>query len=129
MKSSPYFSEKEFDCKCGCNSRPSSVPNDGLIDALVKIREHFNSPMIIRSGYRCEKHNAKVGGAKNSQHLHGSACDFVIKGVKTADIHKYVLEQFAEGPYGIAIKHNFNDEFAGFVHLDYGFRKRRWTYA
>ena len=32
----------------------------------------------ITSGYRCEKLNAKVGGAKNSQHQSGESCDIEV---------------------------------------------------
>ena len=34
------------------------------------------SAINISSGYRCPALNAAVGGAKNSQHLTGEACDF-----------------------------------------------------
>lgn len=129
MKENPYFTEKEFDCKCGKCKRPENVPNDELVDSLVKIREHFNQPIIISSGYRCPTHNKKVGGASKSQHTCGSAVDFTVKNVKTEEVHKFVLKAFPDGPYGIAIKHNFSNDYAGFVHLDYGYRRRFWTYA
>jgi uncharacterized protein YcbK (DUF882 family) len=32
-------------------------------------------PIRIVSGYRCPPHNKAVGGAKNSQHMYGSAAD------------------------------------------------------
>jgi hypothetical protein len=36
------------------------------------------NPVTILSGYRCPEVNALVGGATNSAHLYGLACDFVI---------------------------------------------------
>lgn len=128
MKQNPYFKESEFKCKCGNCELPKNVPSDELIDILVEIREHYNAPVTINSGYRCEEHNAKVGGAKTSQHFKGSAVDFVVKGVKTAEVHKFVLEKYGDKPLGIAVKHNFNNEFAGFVHIDTRGKKARWTY-
>ncbi|WP_335880118.1 YcbK family protein, partial [Campylobacter jejuni] len=86
-------------------------------------------PIIINSGYRCKEHNAEVGGAPKSQHAIGSAADFVVKGVKTKDVHQYILQRYDDKPFGIAIKHNFNDPYAGFVHLDTRGKKARWTYA
>ncbi|ENN8876040.1 D-Ala-D-Ala carboxypeptidase family metallohydrolase, partial [Campylobacter jejuni] len=73
MKNNPYFKESEFKCKCGKCELPQNVPSDELIDILCKIREHYNAPIIINSGYRCKEHNANVGGAPKSQHTIGSA--------------------------------------------------------
>ena len=32
------------------------------------IREHYNKPIRVLSGYRCPKLNGRIGGSKNSQH-------------------------------------------------------------
>jgi len=40
-----------------------------------KVREHFNVPIFISSGFRCEKLNTLVGGSKTSQHRVGEALD------------------------------------------------------
>lgn len=45
---------------------------------LDTAREMFGKPIIITSGYRCERLNKSVGGAYNSQHLQGLACDIVV---------------------------------------------------
>lgn len=129
MKENKYFKESEFKCKCDKCELPSNVPSDELIDALCEIREHYNAPITINSAYRCKEHNAKVGGAAKSQHTIGSAADFVVKDVKTEDVHKFVLERFGDKPFGIAIKHNFKNAYAGFVHLDTRGKKARWTYS
>ncbi|WP_297192367.1 D-Ala-D-Ala carboxypeptidase family metallohydrolase [uncultured Campylobacter sp.] len=129
MKENKYFKIDEFKCKCGKCELPKNVPSDELVDLLCEIREHFNAPLSINSAYRCPSHNAKVGGAKNSQHTIGSAVDFVVKGVKTADLHKHILEKYGDRALGIAIKHNYNDAYKGFVHLDTRGKKARWTYS
>ncbi len=129
MKKNPYFKIEEFKCKCGKCEIPKGVPSDNLVNILCEIREHYNAPIIINSGYRCAEHNAKVGGAKTSQHTVGSAADFVVKGVKTNDLHRYVLEKYDNEPLGIAIKHNKTNEYAGFVHIDTRGKKARWTYS
>ncbi|EGF1229278.1 DUF882 domain-containing protein [Campylobacter jejuni] len=129
MKENPYFKESEFQCKCGKCKLPPNVPSDELVDVLCELREHYNAPIIINSGYRCKEHNAEVGGAAKSQHTIGSAADFVVKGVKTEDVHQYVLEKYGDKPFGIAIKNNFENPFGGFVHLDTRGKKARWTYS
>ena len=67
----------EFRCKC-CGDLPENArPNvvalvDNLLDA---VRDIFGGAIKVNSGYRCPRHNAKVGGVKNSQHLSGEAAD------------------------------------------------------
>ena len=66
-----YFKYEEFACKCCGN-----VSMDGdLIDKLNDARRDYGQPIIITSGYRCEKHNKKIGGSPTSSHLTGRAVD------------------------------------------------------
>lgn len=76
-----YFKNKEFVCRCGC-VMPSEVQAN--IEALVSnvldpLREAYGKPIYVSSGYRCEKHNAAVGGVPRSQHLLGEAADISVK--------------------------------------------------
>lgn len=48
-----------------------------LANYLQRIRNCYGRPMTISSGYRCEALNKAVGGAKNSQHTKGEACDII----------------------------------------------------
>lgn len=128
MKENKYFKESEFKCKCGKCELPPKMPPDALIDILCEIREHFNAPLIIRSGYRCKAHNAKVGGAPLSRHTFGDGVDFTIKGVKTKEVYAFCEKLPQADKIGLAIKHNPNSEFQGFVHLDTRGKKARWVY-
>ena len=58
------------------------MPNDVCYDNLVRLCSlHLESlrscfgPIIINSGYRDVDKNLLVGGAANSYHLYGCACD------------------------------------------------------
>ena len=58
------------------------LPNDECLTNLIRLcREHLEplrsvfGPIYINSGYRDLKKNIAVGGAKNSYHLYGCACD------------------------------------------------------
>ena len=47
-------------------------------NVLEPLREYFNCPIIIGSGYRSPALNKAVGGVANSQHMTGEACDIHI---------------------------------------------------
>lgn len=48
------------------------------IHVLEPLREHFNCPITISSGYRCPALNTAVGGVATSQHMTGEAADIHI---------------------------------------------------
>ena len=48
---------------------------------LDPLRELVKKPILVNSWYRNPVYNAKVGGAKNSQHTLGEAADIVVKGM------------------------------------------------
>lgn len=58
---------------------------DNLLDP---IREAWNAPIIITSGYRSDALNKAVGGSKTSAHRYGLAVDVVPKDM--ADFDKFV---------------------------------------
>ena len=71
------FKKSEFECKC-CRELPADawMNTDALVvNLLDPVRDRFGKPIKVNSGYRCEKHNRKVGGSPRSQHLcqNGSA--------------------------------------------------------
>lgn len=72
-----YFRKEEFKCKCGgryCNGYPAEIDMDMVRDADA-IRERLGVPLRVNSGLRCKQWNQIQGGATNSRHLYGDACD------------------------------------------------------
>lgn len=85
---SKNFHLSEFTCKCG--KYCSTVTVDlKLVAYLQAIRDHFGKKITITSGYRCATHNKNVGGASQSYHTKGRACDFVVEGVSPLEVAKY----------------------------------------
>ena len=72
-----WFSMNEFECHCGCRMPDSARANIvALVDnVLDPARDQLGRSIIVNSGYRCQKHNAEVGGVPASQHLRGEAAD------------------------------------------------------
>ena len=66
-----YFTREELACPC-CGK---SEMDEGFIHQLNVAREFAGIPFVINSGYRCERHNRKVGGVSRSRHLLGQAVD------------------------------------------------------
>ena len=65
----------------------------GLYVSLEILRSYIGAdPIIITSGYRCEKHNAEVGGVANSMHMTGKAADIYVKGLSPKKLAQYARE-------------------------------------
>lgn len=74
---SAHFHAREFACRCG-GRQPGCkrvVVHRGLLLALEAYRDLGTSPLALRSGYRCPRHNRAVGGASASMHRVGWAAD------------------------------------------------------
>ena len=71
-----YFSDpislSQLRCHCGCGKDNIEY---NLLTILDSLRTKYGKAININSGVRCEEHNKKVGGRKNSAHLHGLAVD------------------------------------------------------
>lgn len=59
-----------------------AVANLAVLCAMVlqPLREWWGQPIVIGSGYRCQRLNTAVGGVKNSQHMSGQAADLFLDG-------------------------------------------------
>lgn len=118
QKLSYHFKSTEFDCRgAGCCSR--TVIDEELVVYLERVRNHFNKPVVINSGYRCSKHNKAVNGATLSKHRFGMAADIVVKGVKPQEVAKYCE---SIGVLGIGL-------YDSFTHIDTRRTKAFWYSA
>ncbi len=116
-KLNKYFTRDEFACNCGCGF---ATVDAELLQLVTVVREHFNAPVTINSGCRCEEYNAKIGGANNSKHKQGIAADIVVKGVSAADVYEFITHYVGEYWAGIG-------EYESFVHIDSRPTPARWV--
>lgn len=123
------FSRSEFECKCGCGFDDI---DQTLVEGIQQIRDKIGVPLYcVRktkagyfpagSGCRCRKHNSRVRGSRNSQHILGKAADIwgmpdIDEFVKIAD----TIPVFNKGGIGVY-------KSRGFVHLDVRGSRSRWT--
>ena len=61
-----------------------------LVAALKRVERHFGRPVIVTSGYRSPKRNARAGGAKGSKHISCEAADIQIEGVSRSKIAAFL---------------------------------------
>lgn len=87
-----------------------------LVDNLLDpIREKFAVPMIITSGYRCERVNKLVGGVDNSQHMKGEAVDFYFAGFSKKEMAAAFFEIAEEFDFDQLIYYKKK----GIIHISY----------
>lgn len=68
------FRVSNFDCQCSRSSCTYTLLDDDLAPALDLLWE-IVGPFKIDSGFRCQAHNAEIGGVSDSQHTQGKASD------------------------------------------------------
>ena len=102
--------------KNNINNYPTLEALDNILNLIVHciqpVRNIINKPIIITSGYRCEKLNTLVKGKSNSQHKLGQAADFIIKDMKVDDIINIIKNS------NIVLDQLIN-EYGKWVHISY----------
>ncbi len=95
-----------------------------LLQNLQVIRDHFQKPIIIISGYRSPARNEVVGGAKKSQHMEAKAADIKIAGISTEEIYNRIDKLMNQGKIKTGGLGFYPSQ--GFVHYDIRGVKARW---
>ena len=115
VKLSEHFTVGEFACRDGTDAVPVS---EELVTLLQKIRDHFGRAVTVNSAYRTAAYNTKVGGAKRSQHLLGTAADITLAGVTPLEVAQYA-EFLQPKAGGIGV-------YRTFTHVDVRAARSRW---
>jgi uncharacterized protein YcbK (DUF882 family) len=117
------FSLEEFNSKCGRPIPNNVLPNIiNLAKNLQVLRDALGKSITITSGYRSPEHNAKVKGAKNSQHITGMAADIKVKGMTPKEV-ALVIEGLIESG---KMKQGGIGIYPSWVHYDHRGTKARW---
>lgn len=115
MKLTENFDSREFTCPdCGITMIAYK-----LINGLQELRDSIIQPVIITSGFRCEEHNEKIGGVKNSRHTYGDAADIKVKGMPGSKLALIAgqIAAFEEGGIGV---------YPNYIHVDTRGVRARW---
>lgn len=102
-----------------------NIPDSGLIinltaltnSILQPIRDYYNKPIIVNSGYRSPVINKKIGGSPTSDHCKGMAADIIIHGVDNYLLASWVKDNL-KFKQVILEFYNKSDN-SGWVHVSY----------
>ena len=79
---------------------PSVPIEDNLAHTMAKMQKIRkilgNYPITITSAYRPATYNRAIGGAKQSAHMKGRACDFQVHGYDECDTVRGILYPYLE---------------------------------
>lgn len=103
------FDEDEFRCKCGCGR--ADMDHDFMMK-LQTWRNLLGFGAHVNSGFRCEEHNAAVGGGP--AHVLGVAADIRIAGTRAHFGLKLATTVGFPG-IGVSQKGSYGSRF---LHLD-----------
>ncbi|WP_347268793.1 D-Ala-D-Ala carboxypeptidase family metallohydrolase [Paracoccus sp. (in: a-proteobacteria)] len=104
----PNFSPAEI----ACRGTGKLLVNEDALNRLQELRVTLGKPLIVNSAYRSPEHNTKVGGAKASKHLEGTAFDI---SMANHDPASFIAAARKAGFKGIGTYPRSN-----FIHIDTG---------
>jgi hypothetical protein len=105
--------------KNGISNKPSGEHLSNLIQIATKIfqpvRDHFQKPIIVSSGYRSQALNDLIGGASGSQHSKGEALDL------DGSVDNFLIFEFIKNnlEFDQLIWEFGDDENPDWVHVSY----------
>lgn len=126
-----YFTVNEL-CKSstatkkGIANVPSSEERANLealiANVLDPLREAWGKPIVVNSGFRCERLNKAVGGAAGSQHKTGEAADIEAVTRDPAD-NRRLFELVRK--LGLPFDQMINEFGYDWVHISFSRSRRR----
>lgn len=83
---------------------------------LQPIRNHYNKPVVVTSGYRSPAVNRAVGGSGSSQHMTGQAVDFTVPGIDNYSVASWIRSNLK---YDQLILEFYTGGNSGWIHVGY----------
>lgn len=86
------------------------------INVLQPLRDHYDRPIVISSGYRSPALNRAIGSSDRSQHTKGQAADFEIPGLPNLEVANWIKDNL---PYDQLILEFWTGGNSGWIHCSY----------
>lgn len=112
--------------RAGLRNVPNAAATEKLRllvgNILDPLRAHLGRPVVVTSGFRSDRVNALVGGARSSQHRFGEAADIIVPGLSVAEVVQAIKALCL--PFDQLIDEH-GDTASGWTHVSYSPRHRR----
>jgi len=117
--------------RLGIDNTPSADVLNNLqvlaFKVLQPVRDHFDAPITVSSGYRSPKLNKAVKGSKTSQHVTGQAADIEIYNVPNEELFNWIKDNLQFDQLILEF-YNPADPSSGWVHVSYNEQDNRNMY-
>ena len=137
MKLSDNFSLHEFTrsqtaIRHNIDNTPTDTQINNLkslcIHILQPVRNHFQQPMTISSGFRCVELNLKIGGSITSQHVQGQAADIEVHKIGNLELSDWIHNNMKYDQLILEFHKPEEDPHSGWVHVSYSTENNRFEY-
>ena len=127
MMLSDHFSLAEFTkSQTAIRKGIKNDPNDAAIEnmrllcenILEPVRQHYDIPYKLNSGFRCLALNEAVGSSSRSQHVTGQAADFEIPTIANKDLAHWIMDNLDYDQVLLEF-YKEGDPSSGWVHCSY----------
>jgi zinc D-Ala-D-Ala carboxypeptidase len=113
----------------GISNNPSSDQISNLKklaeSVLQPLRNHYESPVIVTSGYRSAELCIHIGSSIDSQHCKGQAADLEIIGVSNYDVFKWIKHNLDYDQLILEFWKGEDEPNSGWIHVSYVGKKNR----
>lgn len=92
---------------------------------LQPLRNHYESPVIITSGYRSAEVCLAINSVITSQHAKGQAADLEIIGVSNYDVFKWIKHNLDYDQLILEFWKGEDEPNSGWIHVSYVGKKNR----
>jgi hypothetical protein len=108
-------------------------PTAGQIENLRKlcesilqpIRNHYDAPVIVSSGFRSPELCVLIGSSIDSQHAKGQAADLQVSGVDNKSLAKWIKENLDFDQLILEFYKEAEGPHSGWVHVSYVGKENR----
>ena len=117
--------------RCNIDNNPDKEHIENLQrlcdNILQPVRDYFQKPVTISSGYRSPELSQKIGSSSRSQHCKGQAADFEVPGVSNKELADFINENLNFDQVILEF-HNPDEINSGWVHASYTDDRNRSEY-
>ena len=126
MNLSPHFTIEEMiksqtALRLGLDNSPGPEELEALVDlcefGLEPIRNHYQRPVIVGSGFRAPAVNKAIGSRRTSQHTKGQAADIEIPGLDNLELYYWAAANLDFDQ--LILEYYSGEPSSGWVHVSY----------